>query len=348
VIPVLFRYFNRRLLKDPPPALRMSVLLAAVLFYGASGFLYFELSENPALQWGDAFWYAFVTITTVGYGDFFPKTMGGRFLVALPLMGFGIGLLGYALSLAASALVQARSKELQGMGSFDMEDHLVVFNFPNLAKVERLLDEIRAEPGFGEPAVILVDEDLEQLPPELVQRGVRFVRGSPVRDETMARAAVEKAAYAIVLSKRPGDPRSDDLNLAIALSVEAHTKDAHTVVECQDPSAEELIKKAGSDSVVCTARFDAHFLSNELMNPGVQEVVEVLTTNLGGDQLYLTKIETKGDHTFGELVGRVRAEGHIAIGFRRKRTVLLNVNNDVAIAQGDELITIGPKRLASI
>jgi voltage-gated potassium channel len=238
-----------------------------------------------------------VTITTVGYGDFFPKTTGGRFLVAVPLMGFGIGLLGYALSLAASALVQARSKERQGMGSFDMEGHLVVFNFPNLAKVERLLDEIRADPSFGRPPVILVDEDLDQLPPELVQRGVRYVRGSPVRDETLARASVEKAAYAIVLSKRPGDPRSDDLSLAIALSVETHGKQVHTVVECQDPSAEELIKKAGTDSVVCTARFDAHFLSNELMNPGVQEVVEVLTTNLVGDQIFITKVQSEGKQT---------------------------------------------------
>jgi voltage-gated potassium channel len=346
MIPVIFRFFNKRVLKDPPPALRMSVLLFAVLVYGASGFLYFELAENPSLGWTDAFWYSFVTITTVGYGDFFPKTSGGRFLVAVPLMGFGIGLLGYALSLAASALVQARSKELQGMGNLDMEDHLVVFNYPNLAKVERLLDEIRADPSFNQPRVILVDEDLEQLPPELVERGVRYVRGSPIRDETLARACVARAAYAVVLSKRPGDPRSDDLSLAIALSVETHAERVHTVVECQDPSAEELIKKSGSDRVVCTARFDAHFLSNELMNPGVQEVVELLTTNLKGDQIYITSIESKGKHTFGTLTAKVRGEGHIAIGVRQAKKIQLNVSPELALRAGDELVTIGPRRLA--
>lgn len=348
MIPVLFRFLNKRMLKDPSPALRMSVLLLAVLLYGASGFLYFELAENPALGWTDALWYSFVTITTVGYGDFFPKTSGGRFLVAVPLMGFGIGLLGYALSLAASALVQARSKELQGMGNLDIEEHLVVFNFPSLAKVERVLDEIRADPSFGQPPVVLVDEDLEQLPPELVDRGVRYVRGSPVRDETLARACVERAAYAIVLSKRPADPRSDDLSLAIALSVEAHARRVHTVVECQDPSAEQLIKKAGSDRVVCTARFDAHFLSNELMNPGVQEVVEALTTNLKGDQIYITSIVSKGSHTFAELREKVTAEGHIAIGVRREKQIQLNVSSDVELTVGDELVTIGPRRLGSL
>jgi len=348
MIPVLFRFLNRRMLKDPPPALRMLVLLAAVLTYGASGFLYFELGENPSLGWSDAFWYSFVTITTVGYGDFFPKTVGGRFLVAVPLMGFGIGLLGYALSLAASALVQARSKELQGMASFDLEDHLVVFNFPNLAKVERLLDEVRADPSFGNPALVLVDEDLEQLPPELVERGMRFVRGSPVRDETLSRASVERAAYAVVLSKRPGDPRSDDLSLAITLSVETNCRRVHTVVECQDPASEELIKKAGGDSVVCTARFAAHFLSNELMNPGVQDVVEILTTNLKGDQIYITPIESEGEHTFAALTLRVREHGHIAIGVRQHKTLRLNVEDDLVIARGDEVVTIGPRRLEPV
>lgn len=49
---------------------------------------------------GAGVWYALVTITTVGYGDLAPQTMGGRFIVALPLMALGIGLLGYVLSLS--------------------------------------------------------------------------------------------------------------------------------------------------------------------------------------------------------------------------------------------------------
>ena len=56
-----------------------------------------------------------------------------------------------------------------------------------------------------------------------------------------------------------------------------------------DFSAQELLKKAGCDGIVCTSRFDAHFLSHELLNPGVQEVVEELTSNLRGQKVYLTR-----------------------------------------------------------
>jgi voltage-gated potassium channel len=348
MIEVLFRLFQRRTLIHPPAPLRVLALMACVLAYGTTGFLYFELPENPDLGWADGLWYSVVTVTTVGYGDLFPKSMGGRYVVAVPLMFFGIGLLGYVLSIAASALVEARSKELKGMAQHAFKDHLVLFNFPSIAKVERVLDELTSDPDFGERKVVLVDETLEELPPELLRRGLAFVRGNPTRDETLSRASVDSAAYAVILCKLPGDQRSDEKNVAITLALEARAKSVFTVVECVDHSAEELLKKAGSDAIVCTSRFDAYFLSHELMNPGVQEVVGQLMTNLEGQQIYVTRYRGEKGTTFEKLAERCRAEGHMAIGIRTADGPQINVSADARVTQGDGLITIGPARLGAL
>lgn len=53
---------------------------------------------------GDALWWALVTITTVGYGDYYPVTTGGR-LVASGLFFAGIGLLGVVISSVTSWFV---------------------------------------------------------------------------------------------------------------------------------------------------------------------------------------------------------------------------------------------------
>lgn len=54
---------------------------------------------------GDGLWWAFVSITTVGYGDFYPTTTTGR-LVAVGLTIAGIGLVGSVTGMLASWFVQ--------------------------------------------------------------------------------------------------------------------------------------------------------------------------------------------------------------------------------------------------
>ena len=53
---------------------------------------------------GDALWWGFVTITTVGYGDFYPVTGLGR-MVGVLVMFSGVGIIGALASILASLLV---------------------------------------------------------------------------------------------------------------------------------------------------------------------------------------------------------------------------------------------------
>jgi len=55
---------------------------------------------------GDALWWAIVTITTVGYGDKYPVTFGGR-ITATIVMVTGVGIIGALASILSSLLVQS-------------------------------------------------------------------------------------------------------------------------------------------------------------------------------------------------------------------------------------------------
>lgn len=343
---VLLRLFQRNLVVNPPMQLRALVLLSAILAYGTSGFLYFELPANPDLTWTDALWYSMVTLTTVGYGDFFPKTSGGRFLVGVPLMVIGIGLLGFILSVVATALITSKTKELKGMSNVTFTGHLVLINFPGLPKMLRLLDELANDPRIGRSAqVVLVDKDLEELPSALAARHVRYVRGDPTRDETLQRAGMGAARHAIVLTRDAGDPASDMLNVSIALAIESRAREVNTVVECIDPGTRELLTKAGCDRIVCSAHFDALYVSQELLNPGTQDIVADLLSNGQGQQLYLTPLHMPSTARFQDVAKQAAAAGHVAIGLRRNHANQLNVAPDYPVQADDLVVTIGASRV---
>lgn len=57
------------------------------------------------VSFGDALWWAFVTITTVGYGDYFPVTLGGR-IVAVLLMAGGVAVVGVVTATLSSWIIE--------------------------------------------------------------------------------------------------------------------------------------------------------------------------------------------------------------------------------------------------
>jgi voltage-gated potassium channel len=61
--------------------------------------------ESPIQNLGDGFWWALVTMATVGYGDMYPVTLAGR-LIAVGVTIGGIALLGVVTATLASWLVQ--------------------------------------------------------------------------------------------------------------------------------------------------------------------------------------------------------------------------------------------------
>lgn len=85
---------------------------ALLLFLSSVGIYYFESEAQPH-AFGSVFhclWWAVITLTTVGYGDAYPVTVGGRIFTSFVLL-LGIGFIAVPTGLFASALTEARRKE---------------------------------------------------------------------------------------------------------------------------------------------------------------------------------------------------------------------------------------------
>lgn len=344
MIQILMSLLRRVRRRQWQTAARMAVLTLAIAAYATSGFMYFELAEKPDLGWTDAFWWAVVTMTTVGYGDLFPTTLGGRYLIGFPTMLFGISVLGYLLSVVASYLIEARGKELRGMGRARFDDHVLIVNYPGEARLMAVIDLLRQDDRTRRRPVVLVDDRLDELPPRLAERGVRFVHGNPSVDETLERANFRAARYALILARDPHLPESDDRSLAAALTLEKLHAALRTTVECVDPNHVALFERAGVDNVVCVDQVSTNLLVSEALEAGVMGVVTEITSAAFGQQLYVVDIEALADRTFAGLAAAFAGQRVLVLGVRRRGEMLLNPAQDAIIEDGDRAVCLAAHR----
>ena len=108
-------------------------LLATVLF----GFLVFWVDPNVhSLK--DGVWFAWVTMTHVGYGDVTPTSFSGRLLAALLIL-FGLAVLAW-LTATFSAILIGRE-----VGEVEKEEDLILAELrrlhERLSQLERKLDK---------------------------------------------------------------------------------------------------------------------------------------------------------------------------------------------------------------
>jgi voltage-gated potassium channel len=83
-----------------------------VLYLASVGIYHFENEAQPDKfsSVPDSMWWAVVTLTTVGYGDVYPITLGGRLFTSIVLV-CGLGFVAVPTGLLAGALAKAREQE---------------------------------------------------------------------------------------------------------------------------------------------------------------------------------------------------------------------------------------------
>lgn len=120
---------------------KVLTLAVAVVVACAGLVTLFESDEGNITSFGDAIWWAVVTVTTVGYGDAYPKTVQGR-TVGIFLMLVGVGLVGLITANLAAFFVQREKASAETQEIMD-----------RLERIERLLAREPAEEQRGPPEV---------------------------------------------------------------------------------------------------------------------------------------------------------------------------------------------------
>ncbi|HEY3968423.1 MAG TPA: potassium channel family protein [Planctomycetaceae bacterium] len=140
----------------------LSVLL--VLFSSIAVLQFETTAESNIRTPQDALWWAFTTITTVGYGDKFPVTTEGRMIAAL-LITAGVGMFGSFTGLMASWILTPAKKNRQ------QESDLAKLR-DQVAAIQQHLTDTRPAPEAlpEEPAIVRLRSAWPELPEHVKSR----------------------------------------------------------------------------------------------------------------------------------------------------------------------------------
>jgi voltage-gated potassium channel len=279
-------------------------LLTLSIMGNATCFYLFERGADQDLGFGDALWYSAISITTIGYGDFYPSSVGGRLGTIFFIILVGLGTFTVFLGMVIDWVTDLALREKRGMSNVTATGHILIVNFPSAARVQQLIRELQSDPRHANREIVIINDSIAELPFE--SDDVLFVRGSVLEPETYRRASIATAQMAIVLATSYEDPNSDAVVAATVAVIEGLRSGVHTVAECLNDQHMVLFKSVRCDAIVLTMKLSGNLLAQEVHDPGVSLLVDTITSNVKGTTLFSTEIpESDPSLSYNELAKKL-------------------------------------------
>ena len=262
----------------------LKILLRNSFFLVGLGLLITMILGGIILQWletGDIskgnnpFWWAIVTMTTVGYGDFSPETPGGR-IFAVFIMFAGITLVSLLTASISSIFVAQKIREGKGLEKLNLDNHIVLCGWNiNADKLINSIYELKSDNKNFDLVLVneLSEEDITQLKSKFAKIRIHFVAGDFTQEETLHRASITTADSVIVIPNnlKNDNETHDEKTIFATLTIKSIDASIRVVAYLLDRENLTHIKRAEADEVVVSDDFSLNILASHIVDPGVPQ-----------------------------------------------------------------------------
>ncbi|HOV42679.1 MAG TPA: potassium channel protein [Syntrophothermus lipocalidus] len=284
--------------------------LIIVIVVGVLGLMYFE--NWPLLT---AVWATIVSLSTTGYRDIVPVTIGGRIFMMILIVA-GVGVVAYSLGAIVSITIESQINRMMGRNTMEktiraLNNHIIICGAGRVGM--SVLEIIRGE---NIPYVLL--EQNPETVARLQVEGIVAMAGDASDDEVLLRAGIQRARGIITALSQ------DPYNVFVTLSARALNPSLHIVARAERQETVDKLKRAGADRVITPAQLAGQRMATAMLKPASVQLV---------DTLFAT-------HNIEVQIEEI----NVAPGSPLVNTSIRNINRDdsnviiVAVIRGDNII----------
>ena len=310
------------------------IFIAGIMLYVFEGD-----NDNPNIHnLFDAFYWALITISTVGYGDISPVTPEGRVVTMLIILT-GIGLISFVTSIIVSSFSERLSVLREGRVIQDVgkKKHITVVCGYGL--LGRLVASGLEKEGVE---FVVIDKD-EHLAAQAYNNGYHSICADASQGEIFKQLGIEnRISHVLCLT-------SDDIqNAFIAVNIKSLNKDVYVTARCSDDEIAQKMEFAHVDHVIMPEEIAGMMGAVYAGEPVAFEVLLSIIEEKEKTQIDEIDI-TKDSFLDGEVIGDVDFEKLkvILLGIFRHSDLdplgefIFNPADDFLLTANDSIVCIG-------
>lgn len=226
------------------------IFISTILVIAVSTILMRKIEPDTFPSLFDSLWWVMTTMTTVGYGDFYPTSTGGR-IFAMALYIIGIGILGVVIGKIVDSFGTFKRLKGEGKLKYKGKNHIVIVGWSKKAEYA-----VKGILSTKDSDVVIIDELVKE---PFEHDRVHFIAGDAATENTIDMANIKEAKSVIIFAddKIDNPLLVDGKSMLLAASIEQYAPNVKTVIEV---IKEEHLR--GFTHV----KVDEFILSNELVS----------------------------------------------------------------------------------
>ncbi len=312
--------------------LLLILLVPPMLVLG--GTVGFHVLEGESLF--DSLYWTIITLTTIGYGDLYPKTEAGKIFTIFLVLG-GVFTVFYAatefiravVSGEVGALLERRHME---KALAQMRDHMIVCGYGRMGRL------VCREFSREKIPFVVIDLQATAAPDWQMPHAVALA-GDATSDEVLKRAGIDRARGLVTVMASDAD------NLYTTMSARLLNAKLFIVARVEDAQSEPKLLRAGANRVVSPYQIGGTRVAQAVLRPTVVDFIELATRTEHIElQLEETRIAATSPLAGASLQNsRIRADLKIIIVAIKKPAgqMVFNPPPETTLEAADILVAMG-------